>query len=87
MPGRSGGLSVVWFLFRNIYGIASWPHRLPQAPLPTSPASWTPPMGQGFVLALVALALICGALAVWALRPVPASTGQQIRQPVGEGAL
>lgn len=67
-------LSVVWFLFRNVYGISAWPHRLPMAPLPTSPASWTPPLGQGTVLALVSVALVCGVVAVWTLRPVPVGT-------------
>ena len=67
-------LSVVWFLFLNVYGVTIWPRRLPPTPLPTSTPSWAPPLGQGFVLALVALALACGVLAVWTLRPVPAST-------------
>jgi len=69
-------LSVVWFLFRNAYGVSPWPHRLPSAPLPVGVPSWTPPFGQGVVLALVALALSCGVGAVWALRAGPASAQQ-----------
>lgn len=70
-------LSVVWFLFRNVYGVKVWPQRLPPAPLPVGTSSWTPPLGSGVVLGLVALALACGVVAVWTLRPVPASTEQQ----------
>lgn len=64
-------LSVVWFLFRNVYGVKSFGRRLPAAPLPVGAPAWTPPLGQGVVLALVALALACGVVAVWTLRPVP----------------
>jgi hypothetical protein len=60
-------LSVVWFLFRNVYGFKSGPGRLPSAPGPVGPPSWTPPLGQGAVLALVALALACGVAAAWTL--------------------
>jgi hypothetical protein len=60
-------LSVVWFLFRNVYGVKTGPGRLPSAPGPVGPPSWTPPLGQGVVLALVALALACGIAAVWTL--------------------
>jgi Predicted membrane protein (DUF2142). len=69
-------LSVVWFLFRNVYGVRPGPRRLPSAPLPGGTPSWTPPFGQGVVLALVALALACGVAAVWALRAGPAGAEQ-----------
>jgi hypothetical protein len=59
-------LSVVWFLFRNVYGFRTGPRRLPSAPLPVRTPAWTPPYGQGLVLSLVALALACGIAAVWA---------------------
>jgi MFS family permease len=58
-------LSVVWFLFRNVYGVRTGPRRLPSAPGPVGTPAWTPPYGQGMVLALVALALACGVAAVW----------------------
>lgn len=70
-------LSVVWFLFRNVYGVKSFGRRLPAAPLPVGAPAWTPPLGQGVVLALVALALACGVVAVWTLRPVPPSDERQ----------
>ena len=60
-------LSVVWFMFRNVYGVKAGPRRLPSAPGPVGTPSWTPPLGQGVVLALVALALACGVAAVWTL--------------------
>jgi hypothetical protein len=62
-------LSVVWFLFRNVYGVTAANSRLPSAPLPLGTPSWAPPFGQGTVLALVGLALICGLVGVWALSP------------------
>jgi hypothetical protein len=64
-------LSVVWFLFRNMYGVRAGPGRLPATPGPAGPPSWTPPGGLGLVLALVAVALACGLVAVWALRAGP----------------
>jgi Predicted membrane protein (DUF2142) len=70
-------LAVVWFLFRNAYGFRPWPRRLPSAPLPLGVPSWTPPFGQGVVLALVALALACGVAAVWALRDRPPVRNRQ----------
>jgi Predicted membrane protein (DUF2142) len=57
-------LSVVWFLYRNLYGISRLWGNLPSAPLPVGPPSWTPPLGQGVVLGLVALALACGVVAL-----------------------
>jgi Predicted membrane protein (DUF2142) len=68
-------LSVVWFLFRNVYGVRDWPGRLPTAPLPGGVPTWAPPLGQGAVLALVTLAFAGGVFAVWALRPVPLDLG------------
>lgn len=68
-------LSVVWFLFRNVYGVHPGPGRLPAVPFPRGTPSWTPPFGQGVVLALVALAFVCGVVAVWALRPHPQDPG------------
>lgn len=89
-------LSVVWFMFRNVYGVKSGPGRLPSAPGPVGAPSWTPPLGQGVVLALVALALACGVAAVWALRVEPtnpeappartAGKGKGDSQVVGSGA-
>lgn len=64
-------LSLVWFLFRNVYGVTVWPRRLPPVPLPSSPPSWAPVIGQGFVLALMAVAFACGCLAVWMLQHLP----------------
>jgi hypothetical protein len=61
-------VSVVWFLFRNMYGVKAGPGRLPSAPGPIGTPSWTPPLGQGVVLALVALALACGVAAAWSMR-------------------
>lgn len=63
-------VAVVWFLFRNVYGVTSWQgRRLPSTPLPVGRPSWTPPLGgQAVVLTLVALALACGIAAVWKLR-------------------
>jgi len=69
-------LSVVWFLFRNAYGVTTWPRRLPSAPLPVGTPTWIPPGGLGVVLALVALALVCGIIAVWAFWALPANAGQ-----------
>jgi len=63
-------LSVVWFLFRNVYGFKTLGRRVPEAPLPLGAPSWTPPLGQGVVLGLVALALACGVVAVWMVPPV-----------------
>jgi len=70
-------LSVVWFLFRNVYGVRTWPNRLPSTPLPGLTPSWTPPHGQGVVLALVALAFVGGVLAVSTLRPVRSTAEPQ----------
>jgi hypothetical protein len=65
-------LSVVWFLLRNVYGINLWTRRrLPSNPFPMGEPSWAPPLGQGVVLTLVALALALGLVAVWKLRPLP----------------
>jgi Predicted membrane protein (DUF2142) len=63
-------LAVVWFLFRNMYGVRSWEgRRLPSTPLPVGRPSWVPPLGgQGVVLVLVALAFACGVAAVWTFR-------------------
>jgi len=60
-------LSVVWFLFRNVYGVKAW-KRLPSTPLPVGTPSWTPPFGQGTVFALVGLVLISGVVGVWAIQ-------------------
>jgi hypothetical protein len=67
-------LSVVWFLFRNAYGVKDWPGQSPldPVPIPTRTPSWTPPPGLGVVLALATLALACGVVAVWKFRPVTA---------------
>jgi hypothetical protein len=68
-------LSVIWFLFRNVYGLTNLDlRRLPSVPLPASTPSWTPPLGSGVVLALVTLALACGIVAVWKLQTVEAAT-------------
>jgi Predicted membrane protein (DUF2142) len=75
-------LSVVWFLFRNAYGVRVWPHRLPSAPLPLGTPSWIPPVGIGVELALVTLALGCGVLAVWFLRSAPHEPETAILAPV-----
>jgi hypothetical protein len=61
-------LSVVWFLWRNCYGLKPYPRRLPSAPLPVGAASWSPPPGQLALLAMTALALACGVLATQRLR-------------------
>jgi hypothetical protein len=70
-------VSVVWFLFRNVYGLKLGLGRLPSAPgpigVPIGVPSWTPPLGQGVVLVLVSLALVCGVGAVWAFRAEPVS--------------
>jgi hypothetical protein len=67
-------LSVLWFLFRNVYGVMDLSlRRLPPTPLPVGTPSWTPPLGQGVVLGLTAVALACGVVAVWRLHPVPAN--------------
>jgi hypothetical protein len=67
-------LSVLWFLFRNVYGVMDLSlRRLPPTPLPVGTPSWTPPLGQGVVFALVTLAFACGVVAVWTLQPVPAN--------------
>lgn len=78
-------LSVVWYLFRNVYGVKAAPGRLPSTPWPEGPSSWNPPFGQGVVLALVSLALVCGVVAVWALRPV-AETAAGAARTDREGA-
>jgi hypothetical protein len=70
-------LSVVWFLFRNAYGIEGWPRRLDPAPMPSFAPSWTPPPGIGVVLALVTMALTCGVVAVWKLRSEVADVDPQ----------
>ena len=63
-------LGVVWFLFRNVHGIEPWVRRrLPDNPLPLGASSWTPLLGEGFVLTLAMLALACGIVSVWKLRP------------------
>jgi Predicted membrane protein (DUF2142) len=68
-------LSVVWFLFRNVYGITNLDlRRLPPVPLPAGTSSWPPPLGTGVVVALVTLALACGIAAVWTLQPSEAVT-------------
>jgi hypothetical protein len=66
-------LSVIWFLFRNEYGVRPGPARLPSAPGPLGPPAWTPPLGQNTVLGLVALAFACGVVAVWTIRDAPAN--------------
>jgi hypothetical protein len=63
-------LAVVWFLFRNSYGVKGYPARLPSVPLPVGTPKWVPPFGLGLVLALVAVAFACGVVAVWKLRPL-----------------
>ena len=69
-------VSVAWFLFRNVYGLRISPGRLPSVPRPVGTPSWTPPYGQGVVLALVGLALATGVATVWALRTVPERAAQ-----------
>jgi Predicted membrane protein (DUF2142) len=64
-------LSVVWFMLRNVYGVKPGLGRLPAAPWPVGTPSWTPPLGQGVVMALVVLALACGVAAVWTLGTDP----------------
>jgi len=77
-------LGVVWFLFRNVYGFKTFGKRLSPAPLPVGPALWIPPLGQGVVLALVGLTLLCGVVAVWTLRPVSTSAeAQPCRESLG----
>jgi hypothetical protein len=82
-------LAVVWFLFRNAYGVKGWQGRLPATPLPVGAPKWVPPFGLGLVVALVALAFACGVVAVWKLRPqaadaeLEASEGQEDR-PLGQ---
>jgi Predicted membrane protein (DUF2142) len=82
-------LSVVWFLFRNVYGVRDWQRRLPLALLPSRTPFWTPPLGQGIVLALAGMALACGVVAVWALRPLYSSDATlrpvTARKPVAPG--
>ena len=64
-------LAVLWFLFRNVYGVLNLTlRRIPSTPLPVGAATWIPPLGQPVVLVLVTEALACGVAAVWALRPV-----------------
>lgn len=70
-------LAVVWFLFRNAYGVKGYPARLPSTPLPLGTARWAPPFGVGFVVALVALSLACGVVAVWKLRPLAVNEEQE----------
>ena len=77
-------LSVVWFLFRNVYGVKTGPRRLPSAPGPVGTPAWTPLYGQGVVLALVALALACGVAAVWALRAGPTSNARLTHALAGD---
>ena len=76
-------LSVLWFLFRNVYGVMDLSlRRLPPTPLPVGTPSWTPPLGQGVVFALVTVAFACGVVAVWTLQPVPANVpGDAARRP------
>jgi len=82
-------LAVVWFLLRNAYGVKGYPARLPSTPLPLGTARWVPPFGLGFVVALVALALACGVVAVWKLRPLAvdeeleSSASGQEERPLG----
>ena len=83
----SNAASVLWFLFRNAYGVKASPGRLPPAPLPLGTPSWTPPLGQGAVLLLVTLALTCGVVGVWALRRVPASAQRQSSPLVAGGPV
>jgi hypothetical protein len=84
-------LSVVWFLFRNMYGVKGYGLRLPPAPLPVGTPSWTPPLGLGVVLGLVTLAFACGLVAVWALRPLHSSDATlrpvTTRKPVAPGQI
>jgi hypothetical protein len=69
-------LSVVWFLFRNANGFRLLPARLPSAPLPSWTTTWTPPLGLGVVLSVLALAFVTGMLAMWNLRPETAEQGE-----------
>jgi len=69
-------LSVVWFLFRNVYGVKTAPGRLPAAPLPLGLPSWTPPFGKGVVIGLVAMAFAFGVASVWAHRAQTSITEQ-----------
>lgn len=77
-------LSVVWFLFRNAYGVRIGSRRLPDAPLPVGTPAWTPPGGLGVVLALVAVAFACGVVAVFSLRAVPANA-EESAPPIDRG--
>jgi len=77
-------LSVVWFMLRNVYGVKPGLGRLPAAPWPVGTPSWTPPLGQGVVMALAALALACGVAAVWALRLEPINPEGPLERTAGE---
>jgi hypothetical protein len=72
-------VSVVWFMFRNMYGVKPGLGRLPATPAPVGTPSWTPPLGQGVVLALVALALAAGVAAVWTLGTNPGAPSSSPR--------
>jgi hypothetical protein len=74
-------LSVIWFLFRNAYGVRDWPARLPSVPFPLAKPVWSPPTGISGVLALVMLALACGVLAVWSFRPDLSELGTAVLTP------
>jgi Predicted membrane protein (DUF2142) len=72
-------LSVVWFLFRNEYGVLDLTlRRIPSTPLPVGMAKWIPPLGQSVVLVLVTLALAGGVVAVWALAPALRAASSQL---------
>ena len=39
------GLAMIWYLWRNMYGVAIWSSmRIPEAPLPVGESSWQPPL-------------------------------------------
>jgi Predicted membrane protein (DUF2142) len=76
-------VSVVWFLFRNVYGVRTGPGRLPSAPGPIGTPSWNPPFGQGAVLGLVVLAFASGVVAVWSLGVVPPAL-EALQAPISE---
>jgi hypothetical protein len=80
-------LSVPWFLFRNVYGFKVWLAGLSAAPLPIGVRWWSPPLGQGAVLAFTTVAFACGVGAVWALPDVPAKTRPGSLQPAAHGSV